>query len=97
MRGFEEYGKSLDKVSIYHMVISASPTSTALSLAHHLALPFLSSFLGSMLDFLGERGMEDTLEKDNLTDISAMILNTLISPSDGGVTGDEEYLVAEGN
>ena len=79
------------------MVVSASPTSAALSVAHHLASLFLSPFLGSMLDFLGEGGMEDTLEEDDLTDISAMSLSTLISPSEVGFAGDEEYLEAEGN
>ena len=97
LRGFEKYGKSLDEVPISCMVISACLTSAALSLAYHLASLFLSPFLGSMLDFLGERGMEDTLEKDDLTDISAMSLNTLISPSEVGVAGDEEYLEAEAN
>ena len=58
---------------------------------------FLSPFLGSMLDFMGKRGMEDTLEKDDLTNISATSLHTLISSSEGGVTGDEEYFEVEGN
>jgi hypothetical protein len=97
LRGFEEYGESMDEVPIYRMVVSACPTSAALSVAHHLASLFLSPFLGSMLDFLGESGMEDTLEKDNLTDISSTSLNTLISPSEGGVTCNEEYLEVEGN
>ena len=69
LRGFGEYGNSQDKVPIYRMVVSASPTSEALSMAHHLASLFLSPFLGSMLDFLGKGGMEDSLEKDNFTDI----------------------------
>ena len=50
-----------------------------------------------MLDFLGEGGVEDSLEKDDLTDISAMTLSTLISPSEVEVAGDEEYLEDEGN
>jgi hypothetical protein len=79
------------------MVVSASPTSAALSVAHRLASLFLSPFLGSMLDFLGEGGMEDTLEKDDLTNISAMSLNTFISSSEGGVADVEEYPEAEGN
>ena len=97
LRGFEEYGKSWDEVTIYCMVISASPTSAALSVAHHLASLFLSPFLGSMLDFLGEGGMEDSLEKDDLTDISGMSQSTLIWPSEVEVAGDEEYLEDEGN
>jgi len=92
MREFEEYDESLDEVPIYHMVVSACPTSAALSLAHGLASLFFSPFLGSMLDFLGERGMEDTLENDDLIDISATSLSTIISPSEIGVTGDKEYL-----
>ena len=36
MREFKEYGKSLDEVPIHHMVVSACPTSVALSLAHHV-------------------------------------------------------------
>ena len=79
------------------MVISASPTSAALSVAHRLASLFLSPFLGSMLDFLGEGGMEDSLEKDDLTDISGMSQSTLIWPSEVEVAGDEEYLEDEGN
>ena len=63
LRGFEEHNRSLDDVLIYHMVISACPT-------YHLASLFLSPFLRSMLHFLSEGGMEDTLEKDDLTDIS---------------------------
>jgi hypothetical protein len=97
LRGFEEYGESLDEVPICRMVVSACPTSAALSLAHRLASLCLSPFLGSMLDFLGERGMEDTLEKDDLTDISATSLITLISSSEGGVAGDKEYFEVEGN
>jgi len=97
LRGFEEYGKSQDEVPINRMVVSASPTSAALSMAHRLASLFLSPFLGSMLDFLGEGGMEDILEKDDLTNISDTSLNTLISSSEGGVAGVEEYLEAEGN
>ena len=54
LRGFEEYGKSLDEVPIYCMVVSTCPTAAALSVAHHIASLFLSPFLGSMLDFLGE-------------------------------------------
>ena len=73
------------------------PISVALSAAHHLASLFLSPFLGSMLDFLGEGGKEDTLEKDDLTDISVTSLSTLILPSEVGVVGDEEYLEVEGN
>ena len=92
---YEEYGKSQDEVPIYHMVISASPTLVALSVAHCLASLFLSPFLGSMLDFMGEGGMEDSLEKDDLTDISGTSWSTLISPSE--VAGDEEYLEDEGN
>ena len=46
-------------------------------------------------DFLGKRGMEDSLENDNLTDISGMSQSTLISPSEVEVTGDEEYLEDE--
>ena len=79
------------------MVVSASPTLAALSVAHHLTSLFLSPFLGSMLDFLGEGGMEDSLEKDDLTDISGMSRSTLISPSEVKVTSDEEYLEDEGN
>ena len=97
MRGFEEYGESLEKVPIYHMVISVCPTLAALSVAHHLASLFLSPFLGSMLDFLGKGGKKDTLEKDDLTDISAMSLSTLISPSEVGVACDKEYFEVEGN
>ena len=67
------------------MVIAASPTLAALSMAHHL-----SPFLGSMLDFLGKGGMEDSLEKDNLTDISDMSQGTLILPSEVEVASDEE-------
>ena len=44
-----------------------------------------------MLDFLGEGGMEDSLEKDDLTDISDMSQSTLILPSEVEVAGDEEY------
>ena len=91
LRGFEEYGKSQDKVPINHMIVSASPTLVALSVAHRLASLFLSPFLGSMLDFLGEGGMEDSLEKDDLTDISDMSQGTLISPSEVEVAGNEEY------
>jgi hypothetical protein len=97
LRGFEEYGKSPGEVPIYRMVVSASPTSAALSVAHRLASLFLSPFLGSMLDFLGEGGMEDSLEKDNLTDISGLSRSTLISPSEVEVAGAEEYLEGEGN
>ena len=91
LRGFDEYGKSQDEVSIYRMVISASPTSAALSMAHCLASFVLSPFLGSMLDFLGEGGMEDSLEKDDLSDISNMSQGTLIPPSEVEVASDEEY------
>ena len=91
LRGFEEYGKSQDEVPIYCMVISTSPTSVALSMAHRLASLFLSHFLRSMLDFLGKGGMEDSLEKDDLTDISDMSQSTLILPSEVEVAGDEEY------
>ena len=87
----------MDEVPIRHLVISACPSSAALSLAHRLVSLFFSSFLGSMLDFLGKRGMEDTLEKDDLTDISATSLSIIISPSEIGVAGDKEYLEAEGN
>jgi len=97
LRRIEEYGESLDEVPICRMVVSSCPTSVALSLSHCLDSFCLSPFLGSMLDFLGERGMEHTLEKDNLVDISAMSLNTAISSSEGGVTGDEEYFEVEGN
>ena len=97
LRGFEEYGKSWDEVPIYCMVISASPTLVAHSVAHCLASLFLSPFLGSMLDFLGKGGMKDSLEKANLTDISGMSQSTLILPSEVKVTGDEEYLEDEGN
>ena len=90
-RGFEEYGNSWDEVPIYHMVVSASPTLVALSMAHCLASLFLSPFLGSMLDFLGKRGMEDSLEKDNFTDISDMSQGTLISPPEVEVASNEEY------
>jgi hypothetical protein len=50
-----------------------------------------------MLDFLGKGGMEDSLEKDNLTDISGLSRSTLISPSEVKVAGAEEYLEDEGN
>ena len=96
LRGFEDYAESLNKVPIYCMVISACPHQW-LSVAHHLASLFLSPFLGSMLNFLGGGGMEDTSEKDDLTDISAMSLRTLISPSEVGVASDKEYLEVEGN
>ena len=46
LRGFEEYSRSWDEVPIYHMVVSASPTLAALSMAHRLASLFLSPFLG---------------------------------------------------
>ena len=91
LRGFEEYSESQDEVPIYRLVISASPTSAALSMAHRLASFVLSPFLGSMLDFLGEGGMEDSLEKDDLTDISGMSQGILISPSEVEVASDEEY------
>ena len=91
LRGFEEYGKSWDEVPIYHMVISASPTSVALSMAHHLASLFLSPFLVYMLDFLGEGSMEESLKKDDLTDISGVSQSTLILPSEVEVAGNEEY------
>ena len=91
LRGFEEYGKSQDEVPIYHMVIFAFPTLVALSVTHCHASLFFSPFLGSMLDFLGKGGMEDSLEKDNLTDISDMSQGTLILPSEVEVAGDEEY------
>ena len=91
LRGFEEYSKSWDEVPIYRMVVSASPTLAALSMAHCLASLVLSPFLGCMLDFLGKGGIEDSLEKDDLTDISDMSQGTLISPSEVEVAGDEEY------
>ena len=97
LRRIEEYEETLDEVPICCMVISACPSSAALSLAHHLVLQFFSSFLGSMLDFLSKRGLEDTLEKDDLTNISATSLNTAISSSKGGVAGNEEYFKVKGN
>ena len=91
LRGFEEYSESQDEVPIYCMVVSASSTLAALSMAHCLASLVLSPFLGSMLSFLGKGGMRDSMEKDDLTDISDMSQGTLISPSEVEVAIDEEY------
>jgi hypothetical protein len=94
MRGIEEYGCSPEEVPICRMVISACPTSAALSLAHRLALLFFSPFLGSMADFLGAGGMEDVIEKG---DISASSLSTITSSSEIRAGGDEEYSEVEDN
>jgi hypothetical protein len=77
--------------------VSACPTSVALSLAHHLVSLFLSPFLGSMLNFLGDGGMEDIMEKGDVIDISAASLSTITSPSEIGVAGDEEYSEVDRN
>lgn len=94
MRGIEEYGRSPEEVPICRMVISACPTSAALSLAHRLASLFFSPFLGSMADFLGAGGMEDVIEKG---DISASSLSTITSSSEIRAGGDEEYSEVEDN
>jgi hypothetical protein len=92
MRGIKEYGPSLEEVPIHHMVVSTCPTSAALSFPHHLVLLFFP-FLRSMADFLGAGGMEDTIEKG---DISATSLSTITS-SEIRAAGDEEYSKVEGN
>jgi hypothetical protein len=73
------------------------PLAGFISGIHPDCFLFLSPFLGSMLDFLGEGGLEDSLEKDDLTDISGLSRSTLISPSEVEVAGAEEYLEDEGN
>jgi hypothetical protein len=97
MQKFKEYGESVGEVPIHRMVISACPTSVALSLAHCLASLFLSLFLGSMLDFLGKRGMEDNVEKGDAVDFSSASLSTITSPSEIGFAGDEGYSEIEEN
>jgi hypothetical protein len=97
MREFKEYGESVGEVPIRCMVVSACPTSAALSLAHHLASLFLSPFLGSMLDFLGKGGMEDNVEKDDAVDFSSASLSTITSPSEIGFAVDEGYSEVEEN
>jgi hypothetical protein len=87
----------MDEVSIYCIVISACPTSVALSLAHCLVSLFLSSFSESTLDFLGQGWMEDNVEKGDAVDFSTVSLCTITSPSEIGVAGDEEYSEDEGN
>jgi hypothetical protein len=94
MRGIEEYGPSPEEFPICCMVISTCPTSAALSLAHHVMSLFFSPFLGSMADFLGTGGMEDIIEKG---DISASSLSTITSSSEVRAGGDEGYSEVEEN
>jgi hypothetical protein len=47
-----------------------------------------------MADFLGAGGMEDAIEKG---DISATSLSTITSSSEIRAAGDEEYSEVEGN
>ena len=97
MRGFKEYGHSVDEVPIHHMVVFACPTSAALLLAHCLASTCLSPFLGSMADFLGAGGMEDVIEKGDPINVSATSLSTITSSSEIKAAGDEEYSGVEEN
>ena len=97
MREFKEYGKSMDEVLICHIVISACPTSAALSLTHHTVSFFLSPFLGSMPDFMGKGGMEDSVEEGDAIDVSTVSLSTITFPSGLGFAGNGEYPEVEGN
>jgi hypothetical protein len=94
MRGIEEDGHFPEEVPICCMVISACPTSVALSLAHRLVSLFFSPFLGSMADFLRAGGMEDVIEKG---DTSASSLSMITSSSEIRAGGDEGYSEVEEN